>query len=271
MDKLLHKPTLCIRRERVLRGLLLLATLVFGALFPLSAAAQITSTGVATSVSILDEETLDGDIICSTEGGFALCKEPYDPSIFGVVTLSPAVIFEDLNLQGAKPVVSQGKALVRVATTNGEINEGDYITSSEIAGVGQLASENGFVLGTALENYANPNPKEAGEILVSLNIHATTSASDAGTNLIATFKRGLSAPTLSPLASLRYVLAAVVTLIAFIFGFIYFGRIAKAGVESVGRNPLAGKTIQFSVVLNVLLTLGIILIGLAIAYLILIL
>ncbi|KKW33506.1 MAG: hypothetical protein UY78_C0010G0001, partial [Parcubacteria group bacterium GW2011_GWA1_53_13] len=38
------------------------------------------------------------------------------------------------------------------------------------------------------------------------------------------------------------------------------------GVEALGRNPLAGRLIEFGVFLNLFLTLGIIAIGIIIAY-----
>ena len=60
-------------------------------------------------------------------------------------------------------------------------------------------------------------------------------------------------------------------LISFSLGFIYFGRVAKTGIEAMGRNPMAGKMIQLSVLFNIIVTVIIVLIGLAIAYLILIL
>ena len=75
---------------------------------------------------------------------------------------------------------------------------------------------------------------------------------------------------LSPLEALRYLIAALVALLAFILGFAYFGRVAQKGVEAIGRNPLAGRFIEFSVIMNVLLTALIIVVGLGVAYLILI-
>jgi F0F1-type ATP synthase membrane subunit c/vacuolar-type H+-ATPase subunit K len=59
--------------------------------------------------------------------------------------------------------------------------------------------------------------------------------------------------------------------VAFTLGLVYFGRIARAGVEAMGRNPMAKRMIQLSVLLHVVLTIIIVLTGLGIAYLILIL
>jgi F0F1-type ATP synthase membrane subunit c/vacuolar-type H+-ATPase subunit K len=68
---------------------------------------------------------------------------------------------------------------------------------------------------------------------------------------------------------LRYLTAALMVILGFVLGFVYFGRIAKAGVEAIGRNPLSSKTIEFGLILHILLTIVIVGAGLGIGYLIL--
>jgi len=72
------------------------------------------------------------------------------------------------------------------------------------------------------------------------------------------------------LASLRYLLAILVAMTSFILGFVYFGRVAKGGVEAIGRNPLARRAIQIGGALNLVLTLSIMAGGIVLAYVILI-
>jgi F0F1-type ATP synthase membrane subunit c/vacuolar-type H+-ATPase subunit K len=60
-------------------------------------------------------------------------------------------------------------------------------------------------------------------------------------------------------------------IISFTLGMIYFGRASRTGIEAVGRNPLAKRVIQLTIFLNIVLTIVIVMVGLAIAYLILIL
>ncbi len=95
--------------------------------------------------------------------------------------------------------------------------------------------------------------------------------SNKGINLLSNFKSAASSPFLSPLTSLRYLLAVVVTATAFGLGFLYFGRIAAHGVEALGRNPLASKIIIAGIVFNAVMTAVIVVGGLFLAYLILIL
>jgi len=64
------------------------------------------------------------------------------------------------------PIVSYGKTLVRVTNQNGEIKKGDFITSSNRPGVGQKATEPGFVVGRALEDFN----EDEGIIPVFVNI-----------------------------------------------------------------------------------------------------
>jgi len=232
--------------------------------------AQSKPSGVAISIPIADKNAKDGNIISSSTKGYILINAPYDTSIYGVITEDPSVFIENVNLADTKAVITSGKAYVTVSTINGEIEVNDFITTSEIKGVGQKAKINGFVLGTALESYSEPDKNKIGKILVSVNPRYNGSFTAQG-NLLELLRGGLDAFPLSPLASLRYILAAIIVATTFILGFMYFGKVARTGVEALGRNPLAGRSITLGILFNLLLTLGIMAIGLAIAYLILIL
>ena len=225
-------------------------------------------TGMATTIEISGKNPTEGSIIAVTNKGYALTNREYDSGIYGVVTKTPAVSLENIPSTNSQHVVYQGQTRVLVSAANGEIKKNDPITSSTTPGVGVKATVNGFVLGTALENYADPKP---GKILVSVNPHYNSSESPGvSRNIFDILKNARQSAYLSPLESLRYLIAALVALIAFILGFTYFGKVAQKGVEAVGRNPLAGRFIEISVILNVILTALIIIVGLGIAYLILI-
>lgn len=237
---------------------------------PVLAYASAASEGLAIPIPIAEKNIREGDIITAISQGYKLTTYAYDPSIYGVVTQNPAIFLKESPGAGVF-VISSGKTLVRVSTQNGSIKKNDFITSSKIPGVGQKADVNGFVLGMALENYNNPNHNAIGEILVSINPHYNAIFITTRTNLIESIKIVAGSPLLSPLTTLRYLLAAVIVIVSFVLGFIYFGRIARTGVEALGRNPLASKIIQLGIIVNVLLTAVIILVGIGIAYLILIL
>lgn len=233
--------------------------------------AQVTSSDVAFTLPI-ETSAESGEVICVHKSGYRRCENPYDTGMYGVITATPAAALASETATTSTPLVAtKGKALVKVTTQNGPIQIGDLITSSKTPGIGQKASRNGYVLGTSAEVYDSPNQEAVGTIVVALAIHPTTSFSDSKNNLLESIREALSSPTLTPLASLRYVLAFGIAVIAFTLGFVYFGRVAKTGVEAIGRNPLASKMIELTVLFHIVLTVAIVLIGLVIAYLILVL
>ena len=252
---------------------ILLSIFAFFFLFAdITSAQDTTSSGVAVSVDVPGIENIrDGQIICSSKDGYKLCDSEYDVATFGVYSSSPAVVLENTTLANGKAVVSSGKAYVLVSNINGQIKYGDFVTTSTLAGIGQRADKSGNVLGVALENFDNTEPGATGRIMLSIGIRPAIVATSARGNLVESLRQGLLAPTLTPLASLRYLLAMMVAMASFILGFIYFGRVAKSGVEAVGRNPMAGRMIQFNVAINLFLTALIMGGGLVVAYFILIL
>jgi hypothetical protein len=239
--------------------------------FNITTFAQVESSGIAISVAI-KEDVVAGDIICTGNEGYIKCQKERDTTILGVVVDSPAASFEIPGDTDVHLVQSSGNVMVNVKSSGGNISEGKMVTTSDTLGVGQLAVNNGYVLGTALSAYESGDTKAVGKVLVSLNIHYSTLVSEGGgTNLLDEIKQAILAPTLAPLASLRYLLAFLIAIISFILGFVYFGRVVRTGIEAIGRNPLARKMIQFTILFNILITIVIVMAGLLIAYLILVL
>ncbi len=239
--------------------------------WPIAVHAQSAQMGVAYSVIVNGDQPKDGDLICTGKGGYVLCADTYSTAIFGVITTSPSAAFQGAPADNQHLALTYGKAFVRVSGVNGAIKKGELVTSSKTPGVAMRASKNGYVLGLALEDFTPAKSDDVGTIAVSLNIHPTTIYIDVRSNLLEALREGLSAPILSPLAALRYMLAAFVTIASFILGFVHFGRLARAGVEAIGRNPLARMQIQGSVMFNLVLMALIFGGGLGLSYLILVL
>ena len=235
-----------------------------------SALAQITSSGIAISTPVTDLDAQEGDIICSYTEGNVRCNEEYDISILGVITDNPAVSIEDSELTDSRMVLSDGIATVRVTSENGNISEGDLITTSSRPGLGKKATKNGYVLGVAMESFNSDNSDSIGKLQVVLNIHPASGISGTRGNLLQFIREGATVPVFEPVESLRYILAALMVIVSFTLGMIYFGRASRTGIEAVGRNPLAKRVIQLTIFLNITLTIVIVGVGLAIAYLILI-
>ena len=99
----------------------------------------------------------------------------------------------------------------------------------------ELASKSGNVMGVALEDFATQDEKSVGKVMVAIGIKPSIVATSARTNLVETLRQGFLAPTLTPLASMRYLLAILIALLAFLMGFLYFGRVARQGVNRWGE------------------------------------
>lgn len=260
-----------IRKLAMIKFLFILCLLIVVLVFTFyeSANAQVTSSGVGIEVELDIEDAPSGSLICAHEGLNSLCSRAGDTSLVGVITSLPAASFSNLTTDREGffyLLVDIGPTAVRVSNSNGNIAEGDFITTSEIAGVGVKATENGQVLGKAMENFDSNEP---GDILVDIAIHYTTSFTDSGNNLFQILRKGLSAPVITPLAVLRYLVAGAILIATFILTFLYFGRISRASIEAIGRNPLGSRFIQLNLILNLILMTIFTGMGLGLAYLIL--
>ena len=233
--------------------------------------AQEVSLGTAILVKINEKGVVDGDIVRSEKGGgYTRARVPYEPFLFGVVSTKPALyLYDKADQDNGLPVITTGKAYVRVNTEKGDIKRGDAITSSNTPGIGMKAEDNGYIVGIAEESYSEKDPKKVGKILVAVDPRFA----QINSNLIATLfslpRLSFSATILSPLNSLRYLVAGVIAAASFYLGFRFFGHVSTSGVEAIGRNPLARRSILISVFVNAFLTLCVILIGFGVAYLIL--
>ncbi len=240
---------------------------------PGTAYASDLSLGVANNISISDDVVKDGDVVSSSSGGFFLSKYPYDSSVVGVVSDNPAIVFEsDTKADKKYPVVLSGTVKVNVSSVNGAIRKGDIVTTSGIPGTAQRADKAGYAIGVALEDYENEDKNATGKVAVSLNMRYFYPGSTYGKGQTATgaFVNALSQAAIqSPGVAFKYLVAGVFILLSFILGLVYFGRIASSGVEALGRNPLAAKSIEIGVFVNVAVTVAIIMGGSAIALLIL--
>lgn len=230
---------------------------------------QSISFGIANYLTIKDKDVKNGDIVSSTEKGYALSRIPYDPLVIGVVSTNPAV---SLNIEGSDedsyPVVTSGNVEINVTSLNGDIKAGDLITSSTIPGAGMKANQAGYILGRALDDYSSSNKSEVGRIHIALNLHYSYSSSKTPPSIKDILSLSILATYESPSAVFKYAVAGIVIVLSFILGVVSFGRVANTGVEALGRNPLAGRMIQIGIVLNVLITLSIIAAGFGMAYLI---
>ena len=225
--------------------------------------------GVATLVTTNLKNVKDGSILSNSPNGAILSKVPYDPQVVGVVSRDAAIFISNTSNTNAVPVIANGNVYMLVSSQQGNIKKGDYLTTSTIPGIAVKANDAGYVLGTALEGYSNPNKKQTELIAVNLDLHYyNTKPTFVGT-LTDILKIALlpSNNATSPLW--KYIVAAAVALSSLVLAFLTFGRTAAKGVEALGRNPSASKIIHLGIIFNVGIVVVIVLAGLSVAFMIL--
>lgn len=272
----------------------ILALVIFASSFLPVILAQVESVDFAYVYNIPDKEAVDGDIVSSTpDKGLQRSSYPYDLRTFGVVQTTPLMVYKSVDDQGLQPVSRAGTATVNVISLNGPINAGDYITTSEIPGKGQKATSSGYVIGIALTplgandgteiNYQRkvtdskqslpPEKIRTGKITVALKIeYAELTTARTALRLLDSFNASLFTNIQNPdqfVKIFRYITAIVVVLISFAIGFLTFSRSIPKGIEAIGRNPLAQKSIMFSIIMNIVFTVITALAGIGAAIIIL--
>ena len=226
--------------------------------------------GVARLVRTKDKNVKDGSILSASEQGGVLSTTPYDSQVLGIVTHSAAIV---INTQeespNVAPVISVGSVYVLVSSKEGPIKKGDQITTSTIPGVGVKATKSGYILGTAAEEYTDPDPKKSGLIVIDVSLHYFNAKPSMAGSLSDIFKIALFSTKDGPSAIFKYVIAAGVLLASIALGFLSFGRTAAKGIEALGRNPAASRIIHMGIIFNVFIVVVIVLSGMTVSFLIL--
>lgn len=258
--------------------LMILASLMAGSVLAQEQEGGELPAGVAEYVPVAEEgQTIEsGHIVELFEGSYRLATIPYSDNMFGVVRQRPALAVSTIGRAGAQPVIQSGISEVLVSDSEGRIEPGDFVTTSTEPGVGVKAIQAGMVLGIALEGMPEG---ESGPVQIPVSVdikYAVPSQQDESLtprsfarqieNVLAL---GVRAAAAEPNTFLRYLAATLIMLAAMAFGFLVFGRSATNGVISIGRNPLARKSVFFMVFVNVGLALGLVAGGLVLGFFIL--
>jgi hypothetical protein len=251
---------------RILLGALLSVSLFMVCNTQSALAADISSIGIATYMPV-SGKVEDGDIISSSDKGYFLSSKPYDAGLVGVVTSKPAIALKSETHKNGIPVVNVGTVIVKVTGTNGNIKKGDYITSSSKKGVGMKSTRSGYILGQAMEDLTFKNKDDVEFLVATLNLHFLQVGSPVNDSLWNIFALSELAAYEEPVRVFRYVISALVLVSSFGFGFLIFSRAINTGIQALGRNPLAARMIQLSILFNVVLVIIIIMSGIGIVWL----
>lgn len=226
----------------------------------------VSSIGIATYLPVSGKVD-NGDIITAIPRGYVVSTRQYDPGVVGVVTKNPAIALKTSKDQSGLPVVNVGTVLVNVSGVNGNIKRGDFITTSGIAGTGMKATKSGYVIGESLDEVNFGSAKDVKTINVNLNLRfLQAGAPQVSNSLLNILSLSSLAAYEEPLSVFKYVISAIVLIISFGFGFFIFSRTIHTGIEAIGRNPLAGRMIQLSILFNVILVIIVIMAGIGIVW-----
>src|SRR3989344_294882 len=165
---------------RMKAAIFCLSFIVYSLSFIIISHAQTAPTlgGVAINIAVNDADITEGDIISSGQDGFKRSNVEYDETVFGVVINAPTISVAP-RTSSTVAVISSGETLVRVSTSNGNIEVGDLITTSTTAGVGQKATKSGNVIGKALSPYSDSSGPGLISALIAPSIFGTQGSQGA--------------------------------------------------------------------------------------------
>lgn len=226
---------------------------------------------VSITADILSENVEEGHIVSSNSDTYILSDKPYSDGVAGVVNNNPEIAIFEKDKENPTYIAVTGNVPVKVSAKNGKITAGDYITTSEVPGVGMKATQSGYIIGEALESFAPENSESQGLISVNLDIKNVFISSEPSKGFLGLFRKdptgilnsmGINNPT-------RYILATVITIISFTIGMSAYIRVALSGMHAIETHPKAHEFVETETKTAVIVSSVIILSGLLLSYLIL--
>lgn len=214
----------------------------------------------------------------------AAAKTDTADRLVGVVGQNALIELSDGTKQ--TQVVTSGSSLALVSDINGEIKTGDKITVSPITGVGMKAVERGAVVGTASESFTDAREVHTVDVtdraggkqsvrvgLISVQVAvAYHEPQDDEKSILPAFILQLAQAISGgrEVSVVRVVIALVILLVGvLVIGVLVYASV-RSSIVSIGRNPLAARSINRSLLEVSAMAVGILLIMLIAVYLILV-
>ena len=176
-------------------------------------------------------------------------------------------------------VATSGIAPTLVSNLNGEIELGDQITASPIAGVGMKATTNTKIIGVAQSQVSGKKTEtvtvdgheekiEVGEIrlLVSVGYHYQEPEKTLIPTALQNIANAMAGKKVDPLPIIISLIIFIVTMII-VISLVY--SIVRSSIISVGRNPLAQSAVYRNAIQMSVLVLAIIAVATVAIYLVL--
>jgi len=227
----------------------------------LAAPRASADSGIAQGFDTSDTSVVPGTIMSlqATNSIHAVPAVATDrPQLLGVVADKPLIA---LNNGDSRVEISlEGTAPAFVSDINGAVQAGDKITASPIKGVGMKATGAGVIVGIAQSSLAAASPASRtitdahgtkhtvhiGTIPLRLSVGYSSGADDSQlASFVPPFMLKF-ADTVSgkEVSALRVVESVGALLIGFAVATVMLRNGIRAGIISLGRNPLASQTIK---------------------------
>lgn len=223
-----------------------------------------------SSYYVIPGDVKVGDIIIQIGTHYKRSYLEYQEGVVGVVVKDPALAI-DPQIDGTYPVLTSGEVFVNVNNSNGEIMAGDYVTTSAIEGEGMKMTDSGFKLGVARQTVREFDQDGKAKIIVEIDTKKIEPKKDLNSAMM------LLKPMYSRVSEaqgtfkiVKYFISGSILLVTLVFLVVNLKLISQEGIKALGRNPLASKVIVFNVFLNLLITIGITIAGIAISYFLLV-
>ncbi len=201
-----------------------------------------------------------GSIIAETADDYVAASSKDTESFVGVIVEDADFVYE-ADETTTRPVVSNGIVPILLSNEKGPIMKGDEITISKTQpGVGVKAQQQDIVLGVAQKS-VNLEGKTLVDVKIIYNGNSGSAQSlkdnsvlaDELSNLVKNSSNRIVSGETNPAL---YLLAIIVVILAAVFAFILFGRVAINGIAAIGRNPMAKGAIITGIVINSLLVIA---------------
>lgn len=243
-------------RATRMRTIIGLAAAVALALFVAAPASASLSQGFATTTPITTGSLVSLDP--KTSGSVVVADLNNAGRLFGVVVPASSA---SISLSGAGDgqvqVATSGSAQVLVTTAGGDIHVGDYISVSQIAGVGQkVGSSSTRVIGTAGADFngsgdgvtkrtiddGSGKKKEVaiGQVPVIISVSSYTSTDGKQSYVVPNWLQNLSNTLAGKAVSpVRIIIAGLILIVAVISISVLLYSAVRNSIISIGRNPLS--------------------------------
>ncbi len=269
-----------------LKRALHVSLLIAGVLFAIAGSRSVGAQDVTQGYQA-DETLQNGTVVRLKPGDKAkieaLTQEKETDMLGVVVASNEAPVSLSDPSQNQIFVASLGQYEVLVNTQNGPIRAGDGVVVSSIKGVGMKTDDlHKTLIGKALENFSDNSDAEShiklsdgqtvavGRILVDIRIARNPNyTGDIITGVPHFLSRMAYAVTDRPVTAVRiYAALAIIFVCLTIGGAILYSGI-RTGMASIGRNPLAKKSILRNLITVTFMSLIVVSIGLIAVYLLL--